>query len=175
MVFDSFPTNEHFSLKWNNLLIVRQNHISASALFCVYVASYFFSCARCEWAIPLFSSPSRNQVNTPQSKKVIFPFKYGKCKHKNIYTSVKLLSQREYTITKRKSSCPSASKGLLYQINHFDSSHGKSSVATVLFHPERRLLKSTVSPTRSYTYNSLIILIHKPICFKKKKFNLVWF
>lgn len=66
----------------------------------------FLSCARCEWAIPLFSSPSRNQVNTPQSKMVIFPFKYGKCKHKNIYTSVKLLSQREYTITKRKKLLP---------------------------------------------------------------------
>lgn len=111
MVFDSFPTNEHFSLKCNNLLIVRQNQISASALFCMYVDSYFLAVRDVNERFLFFSSPSRNQVNTPQSKMVIFPFKYGKCKHKNIYTSVKLLSQREYTITKWKALAPLHPKG----------------------------------------------------------------
>lgn len=138
----------------------------------------FLSCARCEWAIPLFSSPSRNQVNTPQSKMVIFPFKYGKCKHKkkkkNIYTSVKLLSQREYTITNRKALVPLHPKG--------------SCINSIILIPDMRspLLQRSFFILRdvywkySISYSSIHIeqlnyLNSQTNLLFKKKCNLVWF
>lgn len=149
MVFDSFPRNEHFSLKWNNLLIVRQNQISASALVCVYVDSYFLAVRSVNERFLFFSSPSRNQVNTPQSKTVIFPFKYGKCKHKNIYTSVKLLSQREYTITKWKALAPRHPKGFCINSITLIPAIG-SPLLRQSFSSWAMATDSTVSPTYPY-------------------------
>lgn len=146
LVFDSFPTNEHFSLKWNNLLIVKQNQISASAL-CVYVDSYFLAVQDVNERFLFFSSPSRNQVNTPQSKTVIFPFKYGKCKHKNIYTSVKLLSQREYTISKRKALAPLHPKG---SCQSFWFQPWEVLCCNGPFSSWEMATESTVSPTHPY-------------------------
>ena len=123
--------------------------------FCVYVDSYFLAVQGVNDRFLFFSSlsPSRNQVNTAQSMRVIFPFKYGNCKHKNNYTSVKLLSQREYTITKRKALAPLHPKGscINSKQSFVDSSHGKSSDVTVLISSCEMSAEDTVYPNLPYT------------------------